>query len=388
MSKRRGKIIVFGLVFWYPLAGVTYQFLHYLLGLRKLGWDVYYVEDSARMVYDLNTHEYTYDWASTGHVEPLGAVLDTHGFAGKWAAHCHYDGRRWGMTESELNQVYRDADAFLNVTGGQELLPEHDRIPHKIYVETDPVKTEILVAEGNRNIIDTLDAHDTHFSYGENFGAPDCGVPIERYKWLPTRQPVALELWPWDESPGSTYTTVATWNNKGNDIVWKGETYSWSKRPEFLKLLELPRHRSVGFEVAAGLPQKDSDLFAAHQWQLIDSLEVSRGYQDYQRYISGSHGEFTVAKEQNIRLRSGWFSDRSCCYLAAGRPVINQDTGFNNILPTGRGLFSFRTLEDVLEAVDAIESEYTSHRRAAREIAQEYFAAEKVMESLCSRAGI
>lgn len=388
MNRRRGKIIVFGLVFWYPLAGVTYQFLHYLIGLRKLGWDVYYVEDSARMVYDLNTHEYTYDWESAGHVDALGAVLDAHGFGGKWAAHCHYDGRRWGMTESELKQVYRDADAFLNVSGGQELLPEHDRIPHKIYVETDPVKTEILVAEGNRTMIDTLDAHDTHFSYGENFGAPDCGVPIVRYQWLPTRQPVALELWPWDDSPGSAYTTVATWNNKGNDIAWKGESYSWSKRPEFLKLLELPRHRPVGFEVAAGLPKEDRDLFAAHRWQIIDSLEVSRDYQAYQRYISTSRGEFTVAKEQNIRLRSGWFSDRSCCYLAAGRPVINQDTGFGNMLPTGRGLFSFRTQEDVLQAVDAIESDYPGHRRAALEIAAEYFAAEKVMESLCSRAGI
>ena len=388
MSNRRGKIIVFGIVFWYPMAGVTYQFLHYLIGLRKIGWDVYYVEDSARMIYDLNIHEYTYDWASTGHVEILGAVLDAHGFAGKWAAHCHYDGRRWGMTESELNQVYRDADAFLNVTGGQELLPEHDRIPHKIYVETDPVKTEIHVAEGNRNIIETLDAHDTHFSYGENFGAPDCGVPIERYNWLPTRQPVALELWPWDESSGSTYTTVATWNNKGNDIVWKGETYRWCKRPEFLKLLDLPEHRSVAFEVAAGLPKEDRDLFASHRWRLVDSMDVSRDYQAYRQYISGSRGEFTVAKEQNIRLRSGWFSDRSCCYLAAGRPVINQDTGFGNLFPTGRGLFSFLTLDDVLEAVDAIESDYPGHRRAAREIAAEYFAAEKVMESLCKRAGI
>ncbi len=388
MTRRRGKIIVFGLVFWYPLAGVTYQFLHYLIGLRKLGWDVYYVEDSARMVYDLNTHEYTYDWGAAGHVDTLGAVLDAHGFAGKWAAHCHYDGRRWGMTASALNQVYHDADAFLNVSGGQELLPEHDRIPHKIYVETDPVKTEILIAEGNRTMIETLDAHDTHFSYGENFDAPDCGVPLVRYHWQPTRQPVALELWPLDEAPGSTYTTIATWNNKGNDIVWKGESYSWSKRPEFVKFLELPEKRSVQFEVAAGLPKEDRDLFAARGWRLIDSLDVSRDCEAYRRYVSGSRGEFTVAKEQNIRLRSGWFSDRSCCYLAAGRPVINQDTGFGNILPTGRGLFSFRTQDDVLEAVDAIESDYIGHRRAALEIAAEYFAAEKVMDSLCSRAGI
>jgi len=388
MSPPRGKIIVFGIVFWYPLAGVTWQFLHYLIGLRKLGWDVYYIEDSARMIYDAATNDYTYDWASTGNVERLGAVLDAYGFARKWAARCHYDYRIWGMTEAQLAQVYREADAFLNVTGGQEILDEHQRIPRKIYVETDPVKTEILVAQGNENMITTLDAHDTHFTFGENLGASDCGVPVMRYNWKPTRQPVALELWPWDDSPGHAYSTVATWDNKANGIEWQGEHYGWSKRPEFLKLMDLPARRQVPFEVAAGVPPEDQAQFTAHGWRLRDSLEVSRDAESYRRYIASSRAEFTVAKEQNIRLRSGWFSDRSCCYLAAGRPAINQDTAFGNVLPIGKGLFSFRTMEDVLVAVDAIESDYEGHRRAAREIAEEYFAAEKVMKSLCDRAGL
>ena len=226
------------------------------------------------------------------------------------------------------------------------------------------------------------------FSYGENFGAPDCGVPIERFRWLPTRQPVALELWPWDDSPGSAYTTIATWDNRGNDLVWRGEHYGWNKRSEFFKVAELPRQRTVPFEVAAGVPPEDQRLLAHHGWRFIDSLDISSDHETYRRYIGGSRAEFTVAKDQNIRLRSGWFSDRSCCYLAAGRPVINQDTAFGNVLPTGRGLFSFRTLGDVLTAVDAIESDYAGHRRAAREIAGEYFAAEKVLGSLCARAGL
>jgi hypothetical protein len=388
MTQPRGKLIVFGIVFWYPLAGVTFQFLHYLLGLRKLGWDVYYIEDSARMIYDAATRDYTYDWASTGNVERLGAVLDAHGFTGKWAARCHYDYRTWGLSVAQLKQLYREADAFLNVTGGQEILDEHLRIPRKIYVETDPVKTEILVAQGDPGMMATLDAHDTHFTYGENLGAPDCGVPIVRYKWLPTRQPVALELWPWDDSPGTAYTTVATWDNQANAIAWQGENYGWSKRPEFLKFVDLPTRRSVPFEVAAGVPAEDRGLLAPRGWRVIDSLEVSREYQAYRRYLAASRAEFTVAKDQNIRLRSGWFSDRSCCYLAAGRPVINQDTAFGRALPTGRGLFSFRTMDDVLAAVDAIESDYAGNRRAAREIAAEYFAAEKVMQSLCYRAGL
>ncbi len=385
----RGTIIVCGIVWWYPLAGVTFQFLHYLIGLRNLGYDAYYVEDSARQVYDLNTHEYTYDWGEAGHVERLGAVLDLHGFAGKWVARSHYDNRIWGMTLGELNALYLKADVLLNVTGGQELLPEHDRIPQKIYLETDPVKTEILVAGGHREMIAVLDAHTSHFTFGENFGSPDCGVPVARYDWKPTRQPVAIDLWPWEENPGSAYTTIATWDNRGNDIEWAGEVYRWSKRPEFLKQIALPQLRpNVAFEVACGMPPEDRAQFESHGWHPIDSLIVSRDFATYRKYICGSRAEFTVAKDQNIRLRSGWFSDRSCTYLAAGRPVITQDTGFGNVLPTGRGLFAFRTTDDLLAAIDAIESDYARNRLAAKEIAVDYFAAEIVLESLLSRAGI
>ncbi len=384
----RGRMIVFGLAFWYPLAGVTYQFLHYLIGLRRLGWDVFYVEDSYRPIYDVATEEYTYDWASTGNIERIGAVLDAHGFAGKWVAHCHFDRQIWGMTHAELAELYRTADVIMHVCGGQEILDEHLNIPRRIYVETDPVMTQIRVAEKNVDVIATLDFHDTHFSYGENFGAVDCGVPIERYSWMPTRQPVALELWPWNDSPGTAYTTIATWDNKGNDVVWKGEAYSWSKRPEYMKIVNLPRQRDVVMEVASGVPPEDALLLDQCGWHRRHPVDVSRDIDVYRDYITGARAELSVAKEQNIRLRSGWFSDRSCCFLAAGRPVITQDTAFGNILPSGKGLFAFRTMDDILAAIDEIESDYAGQRKAAFEIAHEYFAAEKVLKSLCDRAGL
>ena len=383
----RKTILVGGIIWWYPLAGVLYQFLHYLYGLRSLGWDVYYFEDSARKVYDLNVHDYTYDWASTGHIDRLGRVLDAHGFAGKWFARCQYDNQTWGLTAAEINEVYQRADVFLNVTGGQELLPEHDRIPHKIYLETDPVKTEILIAKGHPEMMAVLDAHTCHFTFGENLGAADCGVPVVRYHWQPTRQPVALELWPMADGPGTAYTTIATWDNRGNDIEWNGEFYRWSKRPEFLKVIELPQLRKIPFEIATGIPPDDRTIFESHSWRLIDSLNVSVDGQTYNNYIRNSRGEFTVAKDQNIRLRSGWFSDRSCCYLAAGRPVITQDTAFDCVLPTGRGLFGFHTIADVLAALDAIETDYELHRKAAREIAGDCFSAKGVLASLLQRAG-
>jgi hypothetical protein len=384
----RGRIIVFGLAFWYPLAGVTFQFLHYLIGLRRLGWDVYYVEDSSRQVYDVSTQLFTYDWDSTGNVERVGRVLDEHGFEGKWAARCRIDNFIWGMTPSELAELYRTADAFLHVCGGQEMLDEHLRIPRRVYVETDPVITQIRVAEKDAGQIALLDAHDTHFSYGENFSAPDCGVPIERYNWLPTRQPVAMELWPWDEAPGEAYTTIATWDNKGNDIHWNGDVYRWSKRPEYMKIVDLPSRCKVRCEIAAGVPEEDGLMLDQHGWYRNDPIAISSQIESYSQYIRTSRAELSVAKDQNIRLRSGWFSDRSCCFLAAGRPVITQDTAFCNVLPTGRGLFAFQTQDDILAAMEDIESNYAQQRLAAFEIAQEYFSAEKVLQSICERAGL
>ncbi|MGH7179444.1 MAG: hypothetical protein ACREJC_18855 [Tepidisphaeraceae bacterium] len=383
----RGRIIVFGILFWYPLAGVTWQFLHYLLGLRRLGYDVFYVEDSGRWVYDPQLNDMSPD--ADPNIRAIAPILDQHGLEGRWAFRGAYPGGKcYGMSEAELAQLYRSADAFLNVTGAQELRDEHMSIPRRIYVETDPVVSQIKVSQGDPTTIAMLDAHDAHFTYGENLGAPDCLLPALRYKWRPTRQPVELGLWDHSHTPGDAYNTVTTWENRGRDIVFDGETYLWSKHHEFLKIIDLPRARSTRFELAAGVDEDVRTMLNGNGWRVVDSVEISRDTNRYREYIQRSRGEFTVAKDQNIRLRSGWFSDRSACYLAAGRPVINQDTAFSAALPTGRGLFSFRTKDDILRALDAIESDHDGNCRAAKDIAAEYFSAEKVLGSLMQRAGL
>jgi len=385
-STSRGPIVVFGILFWYPLAGVTYQFLHYLLGLRQLGWDPYYVEDSGRWLYDPDRDDTTP--TPTANIERVAPVLAAHGFSDRWAYRSHHeDGRVYGIGETRLRALYREAAALLNVTGSQELREEHLAGPRRIYVESDPVKSQIQVAEGDAEHIGWLSQHDTLFTFGENLGRPDCGVPVERFTWLPTRQPVALELWPTDAGPGGAYTTIASWKNR-NDVVYRGETFYWSKDREFEKVLELPRLRPVPFELATRVDAATATRLAALGWRLREAFSVSRDVTGYRAYIGGSRGEFTVAKDQYVRLRSGWFSDRTACYLAAGRPVITQDTGFGNVLPTGKGLFAFTDRDDVLAAVDAIESDYDGHRRAAREIAAEYFDAARVVGSLLERAGL
>lgn len=386
---RKGKIIVFGILFWYPLAGVTYQFLHYLIGLRNLGYDVYYVEDSGRWVYDPKLNEMSPD--VTGNLEMVVPYLEAHGFGKHWAFRGNYpDGKCYGMTEQQILDLYASADAFLNVTGAQEIREEHRAIKRRIYVESDPFGSQVKVAKDDQGMIDMLAAHDMHFSFGENLGAADCGVPTGQFNWLPTRQPVAIELWN-DAEPvgGSTFTTITTWHNKGKNLEWNGDTWYWTKDREFQKFLDLPQKRpGSAFELATSVDEPVQQLLRSHGWLQTGSVEISRDADLYRKYIQKSRGEFTVARDQYVRPNTGWFSDRTCCYLAAGRPVITQETGMSKFLPTGSGLFGFRTMEDILAAVDAIETNYAGACRAAAEIAREYFAAEKVLESLMERAGL
>jgi hypothetical protein len=387
-DRSRGRIIVFGILFWYPLAGVTYQFLHYLIALRRLGYDPYYIEDSGRWIYDPALNDLSPN--ATPNVEAVAPVLDAHGFAGRWAFRGVYpDGRCYGMSEEQILGLYREADAFLNVTGAQEIREEHLRCRRRIYVESDPFASQVQVATGNERTIAALDAHDTHFTFGENIGHPDCTVPVGRYDWRPTRQPVVTDLW---EQPCSAttapYTTITTWHNTGKDVTYRGERYYWTKDREFQRFLDLPKHRSVPFELAVGVDDAVKRRLDEQGWRQRLSVDLSASVTGYREYIQRSRGEFTVARDQYVRPRTGWFSDRSACYLAAGRPVITEDTGFGKFLPTGRGLFAFSTLDDVLAAIDAIESDYETHCRAAHEIAETYFGAERVVESLMSRAGL
>jgi hypothetical protein len=385
---RKGKIIVFGILFWYPLAGVTYQFLHYLIALRRLGYDPYYVEDSGRWIYDPRINDLAPD--ASGNISAVAPILEAHGFAERWAFRGNYPGGRcYGMTEERILELYRGADAFLNVTGAQEIPEEHLECPRRIYVESDPFAAQVKVAQGDAATMATLAAHDAHFSFGENLGAADCSVPLERFHWQPTRQPVLLDLWDSKTAPpGTAYTTITTWHNKGNNIAFGGETYYWTKDREFEKFLDLPRRRSAQFELAAGVDEDVRRRLRENGWRHVQSVAISRSLERYRDYIQHSRGEFTVARDQYVRPRTGWFSDRSACYLAAGRPVITQETGFSKFLPTGKGLFAFRTTEDILTAMDTIESDYGGNCRAAREIAAECFRAEKVVGSLMERAGL
>jgi hypothetical protein len=391
-----------------PLAGVSWQVLHFLEGFRRLGYDVYYIEDTGGWAYNplekKRDSESACTYASNCQyaVNHVAKLMSLFGLQDRWAYRSRVDGRVFGLSETQVSDVLESADALVNLTGSTRLLEEHIRVPVRIYLETDPVTRQIEVVQGNRKEIDLLEAHTHHFTYGENYGAADCGVPLTQFNYRPMRQPIVMDWWTPDSrlaperNGGSTrrscFTTIAKWRQPGKDIEWKGETYSWSKHVEFLRFIDLPRRTKQEFELAlAWEDETDEDAIpqlTSYGWRVIDGISLSLDIAPYRDYILGSRGEFTVAKDQNIRLRSGWFSDRSACYLAAGKPVVTQDTAFGNILPIGRGLFSFQSMEDILAAIDAIQSDYARHCRAAREIAEEYFAAEKVLRGLTENVGL
>jgi hypothetical protein len=381
--------VVLGLMGRIPYAGVAWQVLHYLEGFRRLGCEVYYVEDTGHWVHD-----------SQRAVDYVARLMAWLGLPDRWAYRAaDQGGRIFGLSESELARLFQQADALVSLSSPGLPREEHLSIPIRVYLETDPVAPQIQVAQGDRWTIDLLAAHTHHFTFAENLGAPDCGVPLGHFEYQPTRQPVVLDWWTPEigdvgngrhrPSASDRFTTISSWQQSGRDLEWQGETYTWSKHLEFLKLIDLPRRTEQQLELALACDvQEVLHMLRSHGWRTVDALPLSSDIFLYRQYIVDSHGEFTVAKDQYARPRSGWFSDRSACYLAAGKPVVTQDTGFDNLLPTGRGLFAFRTVEDILAAFDEIRADYDAHARAAREIASECFAAEKVVGSLLERAGL
>jgi len=389
---QRKKIVVMGFTAGCPIAGVIWQHVHYIVGLQRLGHEVYYIEDSARLPYNPVTWEVSEDYSYAAGV--LSKLAAQFGFEDRWSYCARYlpEHPCAGLPKSEIVRLYREADAILNVCGSQEFNEDLLQCDRLFYVESDPGVEQIKVDKGEAGTLDYLGKHRALFTFGENVGNADFPVPLHGRRWLPTRQPVVTDLWKTDPAPpaAALFSSIANWNTSGKkDIAWKGETYLWSKSLEFLKFADAPRCAGEAFELATDIKDRATrELFRRNGWEFVSPHEMSIEWNDYLRYIQRSKGEFTVAKDQYVRLNTGWFSDRSACYLAAGRPVITQQTGFTKFYGGDAGLFAFSTMDEIVEAVRQVNADYTKHSRVAREIAIEFFEAEKVLRQLLERAGV
>lgn len=389
---KRKKIVVMGFTAGCPIAGVIWQHVHYIVGFQRLGHEVYYIEDSARLPYNPVTWEVSEDYSYAAEV--LAKLASQFGFEGRWGYCARFlpDHPCAGLSKKEIVQLYREADAIVNVCGTQEFnedLALSDRI---LYVESDPGVEQIKVDKGSEETVGYLSKHRSLFTFGENVGNPGFPVPLHGQRWMPTRQPVVTDLWKTESAPpdGAVYSSIANWNTSGKkDIEWRKETYLWSKSLEFLKFSDAPRCAGETFELATDIKDKATrELFVRNGWRFVSPHELSIDWDGYLLYIQDSKGEFTVAKDQYVRLKTGWFSDRTACYLAAGRPVITQETGFTDFYGGKEGLFAFSSMDEIVEAAAAIRADYKRHSKAAFDIAREFFEAERVLADLLECAGV
>jgi hypothetical protein len=384
---REKKILVLHLAGQYPLAGVAFQALHYVVGLQRLGFDAYYIEDSAAPPYNPIVRSVVDDGSYNAAF--IQRMMEPFGLGDHWAYWDSIQNRHYGLPFEALHRLFREADALIDVCGGTWLREEHLACPIRIYLETDPARPQIELSQGNEKTKAVLSAHTHHFTYAENLGHCDCPLPLAGFDWQATRPPVVLDLWPFRYVPQAVkFTTVATLEHDTDGILFQGERYYWSKHMNFTRFQDIALANSQSYEIAAQADQAAIDRLVAKGWSVIDALDVSLDLPSYQNYIAASRGEFTVAKDVFARTRTGWFSDRSVCYLASGKPVVTLDTGFSKFIPVGHGLFTYNTLDEALEAVREINCDYAGHCRAARKVATEYFSADRVLGKLLRQVGL
>jgi hypothetical protein len=382
-------IIVTGYAATYPIGGATWDYLQYVLGFQRLGHRVYYLEDTGQWTWDVHQDTFSDDASSNAaYLARCIAALDP-GLTHNWALR-DVHGRYYGMSQAEVAKLCRETDVFINYSGSCMLRDEYMACRTKVYLDSDPLYNQAGISEyvhgtaddKTRWAVDYIRQHDKFLSFGENIGKPHCLIPAALFAWQPTRQPVVLDCWDRACVPmRDVYTTVMSWQPNGGSVTVNGVAYG-GKHAEFGKFINLPQHTPQALELAIGGGLPPIDLLRQHGWHVIEGYEVSSDPWKYREYICASKAEFSVAKQAYVATRSGWFSCRSACYLAAGKPVVVQDTGFGEYIPTGEGILVFSTEEEARAAIERINRDYQHHAAAASRLAREFFDAQRVLPAL------
>lgn len=368
--------------------GEAWVRLSWVHGLKKLGLDVYFVEQIARQSCSdeagrpcafedsINARYFKYVTNRFGLVDSA-ALIERDG------------DKIYGATRAELMETAGSADLLVNISGHLTWRPLLERLRRKAYIDIDPGFTQFWHADPGTSF--EVAEHDYYFTIGENVGRPECSIPAADIPWRPIRQPVVLDDWPVArDNIGARFTTVANWRGPFGPVEFDRKRFGL-KVHEFRKFIELPRRSSAKFELALNIhpdEQKDLAMLRQNGWQLVDPIRAADTPDKFRRYVQQSLAEFSVAQGIYVDTNSGWFSDRTVRYLASGKPVLVQDTGFSENLPVGEGLLAFRTFDEAIAGAESILANYQRHSEVARGIAWEYFNSDRVLASLLQQTNV
>ncbi|HEY5743431.1 MAG TPA: hypothetical protein VIS99_12915 [Terrimicrobiaceae bacterium] len=382
------RILVSGLIGQYAFGGVTWDYIQYLLGFRALGHDVWYLEDPASWPYDPVKEAFTAECSHN--VSYVDRIMREFDFGDRWIYRNDPDGKYYGVHDEDLaEKAIAAADVLVNVSGSCWLRPVTAGIKTKLFLDGDPMFTQIRMIR-EPLYLDRVRAHERHFTFGLNIGRPECKIPPIGLHWRPTIQPVAIDCWDNRSLPRTTcpaavgaWTTVMNWASYDPE-EFRGEAYG-QKDLEFKKFLELPSQTNEKFVLAMGHgpgKKRPTEYLESLGWCILEPDTHVPDYASYRDFLINSKAEWSIAKNGYVKSHSGWFSCRSACYLAAGRPVVVQDTGWSNFLPSGDGALCFSTLEEATVAIEEVAKNYEHHCEAARAYARAHFDASKVCADL------
>lgn len=380
------RIAILGYIVRGPLGGMVWHHLQYVLGLKELGHDVCFVEDSEDYpaCYNPETYEISID-AAYG-LRFIDECFGRLGLKENWAYYDAHKNQWFGKPKETMLDFFASADVLLNISGVNPLRDWALQVPRRVFIDTDPAFVQIrhLTDENARKF---AEKHNTFFTFGENFGAEDCRIPNDGFAWQPTRQPVVLDMWKVTKgNKNNHWTTVMQWDSY-RTAEYNGQTFGM-KSASFDEYADLPQLTTEKFELALGSENAPGDFLQSKGWKITNPLVPTRTPWTYQKFIQNSKAEWTVAKQGYVLSKSGWFSERSACYLASGRPVLVQKTGFEKYLPTGEGLLAFGNVEEVLDGIEKINADYARHNRRANEIVREYFDAKVILPQLLRDAEV
>ena len=378
------RIVLDGYIARYPLAGMASWVLQYLLGFKKLGHDVYFVERCAwpDECYDPRRQIMTND-CSTG-IEFLDSLLARFGLDGSWCV-VDYEGTSHGIGRNSIREILRSADLFVDLHTAGAWMDEAQDAGARALIDGEPGFFQMKMVK-NMRAGEPLPDYDFYYTNGHNVGRSNFGAPTAGKEWRWIFNPIDLEIFADVVPPGDAFTTIMNWRSHST-FEFDGEQYGQND-VEFEKFMQLPSLCEVPLEVAVTGKRTPTKRLTEAGWSVVDAERVTSSFDSFVGYVSGSAGEFSVCKNGYVRTWSGWFGDRSAAYLAARRPVVCQDTGFSEHLPCGEGLFAVDSAETAASAFEDIRGNYDRHAGRAREIAGDFLDAPKVIGRFLEEIGI